>query len=106
MIRTSSFSSAWSQLSPNRKREALAGYLFISPWLIGFVVFFAGPIIASLFLSFTSWNIVSAPQWVGLKNYVDIFTSDQRFLRAVQVTVTYAIFYLPLEVICGIGLAV
>jgi len=106
MISLSSPRAAWAELSAARRREALAGYLFISPWLIGFVVFFAGPIIASLLLSFTRWNIVSAPQWVGLDNYIDIFTSDQRFLRAVQVTVTYAVFYLPLEVICGIGLAV
>ena len=60
----------------------------------------------SLLLSFTSWNIVGTPEWVGLRNYVDIFTTDARFAKAVQVTITYAVFYLPLEVICGIGLAV
>jgi multiple sugar transport system permease protein len=97
--------SEWRELSPARKREAVSGYLFISPWLIGFLVFFVGPIIASFILSFTSWNIVGTPEWVGLKNYTDIFTTDTRFLKAVQVTFTYAIFYLPLEVVCGIGLA-
>lgn len=95
----------WRELSPARRREAVSGYLFISPWLIGFLVFFVGPIIASFILSFTSWNIVGSPEWVGLKNYQDIFTNDARFLKAVQVTFTYAVFYLPLEVICGIGLA-
>ncbi len=96
----------WRTLSPARKREAISGYLFISPWLIGFLLFFIGPIIASFFLSFTNWNIVGTPEWIGLKNYQDIFTTDVRFLKAVQVTFTYAVFYLPLEVICGIGLAV
>jgi multiple sugar transport system permease protein len=96
----------WTSLSSSRRREALAGYLFISPWLLGFIVFFLGPIIASFLISFTSWNIVGAPEWVGLANYQTIFTSDDRFLKAIQVTLTYSIFYLPLEVICGIGLAV
>ncbi len=96
----------WASLKPERRREAIAGYLFISPWLIGFLIFFVGPIIASLILSFTRWNIVGTPEWVGLENYQSILTSDQRFVKAVQVTLTYSIFYLPLEVICGIGLAV
>lgn len=96
----------WRQLSPSRRQEALAGYVFILPWMIGFLVFFAGPIIASFFLSFTRWNIVGAPEWIGLKNYQDIFGTDLRFAKAVQVTITYSVFYLPLEVICGIGLAV
>ena len=96
----------WSDLSASRRREALTGYLFISPWLFGFIVFFLGPIIASLVLSFTRWNIVGDPIWVGLDNYITIFTEDLRFRKAVEVTLTYSIFYLPLEVLCGIGLAV
>jgi len=106
MIARLPYFRAWAALSPNRRREAFAGYLFISPWLIGFIVFFIGPIIASFVLSFTQWNIVGTPEWIGFKNYVDIFTSDPRFVKAVQVTLTYAVIYLPLEVICGIGLAV
>ncbi|MEQ8671601.1 MAG: sugar ABC transporter permease [Aggregatilineales bacterium] len=105
MIRLSIFQT-WRDLSPNRRREALSGYLFISPWLIGFIVFFLGPIIASLFLSFTRWNIVGDPIWVGLDNYQTIFTEDIRFKKAVEVTLTYSVFYLPLEVLCGIGMAV
>ncbi|MBE2266869.1 MAG: sugar ABC transporter permease [Anaerolinea sp.] len=97
--------AAWSELSRERRKEAVAGYLFISPWLIGFIVFFVGPIIASFILSFTQWNIVGAPTWIGLDNYTNILTNDARFQKAVQVTLTYAAFYLPLEVTCGIGLA-
>ncbi|MFN8375892.1 MAG: sugar ABC transporter permease [Anaerolineae bacterium] len=98
--------ASWAELSLSRRKEALAGYLFISPWMIGFLVFFVGPIIASFLISFTSWNIVGTPEWIGLDNYIAIFTSDARFIKAVQVTFTYSIFYLPLEVTCGIGLAV
>ncbi|MFW5691628.1 MAG: carbohydrate ABC transporter permease [Chloroflexota bacterium] len=68
-------------------------------------MFFAGPILASFFLSFTRWNIVGDPVWVGLDNFRTIFTNDPRFIKAVQVTLTYSIFYLPLEVILGIALA-
>ncbi len=106
MIRRIPFFAAWAEMAPNRRKEAVAGYLFISPWLIGFLVFFLGPIIASFVLSFTSWNIVGTPEWVGLENYNTILTADPRFIKAVQVTLTYSIIYLPLEVICGIGLAV
>jgi multiple sugar transport system permease protein len=106
MIKRLPYFRDWSELTATRRKEAIAGYLFISPWLIGFIVFFVGPIIASFVLSFTQWNIVGTPEWIGLKNYQDIFTSDPRFVKAVQVTLTYAVIYLPLEVICGIGLAV
>ena len=100
-----SIRATWAALSPARKREAIAGYLFISPWLIGFIVFFLGPILASFALSFTRWNITGSPTWIGLDNYTSIFTDDPRFIKAVTVTLRYALFYLPLEVICGIGLA-
>lgn len=96
----------WSKLSVSERREAIAGYLFISPWMIGFVVFFAGPILASFVLSFTRWNIVGTPKWVGLANYERILTADPYFEKAVSVTLKYAVFYLPLEVIVGILIAV
>lgn len=106
MTRSITFFQTWSELSPNRRREAISGYLFILPWLVGFIVFFAGPILASFFLSFTDWNIVGSPKWVGTYNYEQIFTTDTRFKKAVEVTLTYSVFYLPLEVCFGIGLAV
>ncbi|MBN2470501.1 MAG: sugar ABC transporter permease [Anaerolineae bacterium] len=96
----------WSKLSTSERQEAIAGYLFISPWLVGFILFFAGPILASFVLSFTRWNIVGTPQWVGLDNYHRIFTADPFFQKAVSVTLRYSIFYLPLEVLAGILIAV
>ena len=97
---------SWMSLTADERREAFAGYLFILPWLVGFIFFFAGPILASFVLSFTRWDIVSDPRWVGLANYERIFTEDPMFRKSVRVTLTYALIYLPLEVTLGIGLAV
>lgn len=88
------------------RREAVAGYLFILPWLIGFAVFTVGPLLASFVLSFTSWNIVGAPRWVGLDNYQRIFTSDPDFVKSLSVTFRYALVYLPLSTLVALGVAV
>ncbi len=86
-------------------KEAVVGYLFIAPWLLGFLAFFAGPIIASFVLSFTKWDIVSPPHWVGLRNYHWIFTHDTDFYQAVKVTLKYSAIYLPLEIVMGVAVA-
>jgi multiple sugar transport system permease protein len=86
-------------------REALEGYLGISPWLIGFLVFTAGPFLASLALSFTDWQITVPPRWVGLDNYVRIFTKDPDFWQSVRVTFTYVALSLPLNLLAGLGLS-
>lgn len=92
----------WRDMSPVMRREALAGYAFISPWLIGFIFFMALPILASFVISFTRWNIVSPPKWVGLKNYVRIFTADKAFWQSLKVTFRYAAIYLPLTTVAGL----
>jgi len=95
----------WQRMSPAARREAWAGYLFISPWLIGFVVFVVGPMIASFFISFTRWNIVGDPSWVGIDNYRRILTSDPDFVQALKVTFKYALIYLPLVTVLGLAMA-
>ena len=99
------FFKTWRNLSPARRREAISGYLFISPWMIGFIVFVAGPMLASFVISFTRWNIVSDPRWVGLDNYERILTADNDFRQALKVTFTYSAIYLPLSTIIGLGMA-
>ncbi len=84
-----------------RRRESIWGYLFISPWLIGFVVFTAGPMLASLVLSLTHYNIAEAPIFVGFDNYVKLFTRDPKFWHALKVTMTYAFIAIPLNLIFG-----
>lgn len=95
----------WRKMSPKTRRDALVGYAFISPWLIGFIVFVAGPVIASFFISFTRWNIVGDPNWVGLRNYERIFTADKNFIQALKVTFRYSALYLPTTAILGLAAA-
>ncbi|MBP8637561.1 MAG: sugar ABC transporter permease [Dictyoglomi bacterium] len=87
------------------KKEGRYFYLFISPWLIGFLLFMAGPMIASLYLSLTQYNMVSIPQWVGLKNYIDL-AKDPLFWQSLKVTIIYSIFSVPLGIITSLILAI
>jgi multiple sugar transport system permease protein len=91
--------------SARDRRRALAGYLWISPWLIGFVVFYLGPTLASLYLSFTSYNVVSPPQWIGLHNYVYAVSKDPQFWNSLVKSVTYAVEAVPSGVLISLGLA-
>ena len=87
-----------------RHWEAIAGYLFISPWWIGFLVFTVGPFIASFVLSFTEWNLIKPPQFVGLQNYIDLF-QDKLFWQALKVTTVYSLGRVPLGIIIGLAAA-
>ncbi len=84
-----------------RRRESLWGYVFISPWIIGFIVFTAGPMLASMILSLTHYNIAEPPTFVGLTNYVKLFTQDQKFWHALRVTMTFAFVAIPLNLAFG-----
>ncbi len=86
-------------------REALEGYLGISPWLIGFLLFTLGPLVASFVLSFSDWQITVAPKWVGIDNYVRIFTKDPDFYQSLKVTFTYVALSLPVNLVAGLGLS-
>jgi len=88
------------------RRETLLFYLCISPWLIGFIVFVAGPMIASLVLSFTRWDMLSPPEWVGMKNYVHMFTADPDFWQSLKVTAVYTVFSVPLRLLTALFLAI
>jgi multiple sugar transport system permease protein len=87
------------------RRETLWGYIFISPWLIGFIFFTVGPMIASLVLSLTRYNITSPPLFVGLENYIKLFTGDPRFWHSLGITVRFALIAIPLNLIFGFVLA-
>ena len=70
------------------RREATEGLLGISPWLIGFLLFTAGPFVVSIVLSMTDWRIMIAPKFVGLQNYIQILTNDPNFWQSIRVTFT------------------
>jgi multiple sugar transport system permease protein len=96
--------TATRRRSPAARREALEGYIAISPWLIGFVVFTAGPILFSLYMSFTYWDLTDTPRWAGLQNYLDL-SADPRFWQSLKVTLTYSAMALPLGLAAGLGLS-
>ena len=87
-----------------QRKEALSFYLAISPWLVGFLAFTAGPMLISLFASFTNWDLLTAPVWVGLDNYRDLAT-DSLFIQSMKVTLTYTAAYVPLDLTGGLLLA-
>lgn len=92
--------------SLSNRREAREFYLFISPWLLGFFLFTAGPMLASIFLSFTRWDIITAPVWVGLGNFRELFVTDPYFWKAIQVTATYSCVAVPLHLTSSLLVAI
>lgn len=81
------------------------GYLFLSPWLGGLLFFMAGPTLVSLYLSFTDFNLVEDPRWIGLQNYTRLFTRDSRYQQSLNVTFTYVALAVPLNLIFALALA-
>ncbi len=81
--------SVWG--TPLQRREAIEGYIWISPWVIGFLVFSLGPIIASLYLSFTEYSIGGTPKWIGFANYETALFNDKLFWPSLWRTTYYTI---------------
>lgn len=88
-----------------QRREALEGYLCISPWIIGFICLTLGPVIFSLIMSLCRWDMINPPKMIGLANYATIFADDDRFRQSLKVTIIYAICAVPLGVACSLALA-
>lgn len=82
------------------------GYLFISPWLAGFLFLTAGPILLSLFMGFTKWSLLSPPQWVGLQNYDHALFDDPLVYKSLWNTAYYVFFSVPLGVLLSLLLAI
>ena len=82
-------------------RPSRAGYLFITPWLIGLCCFILGPIISALLISFTEWNMIKAPNWIGVRYYLDL-PGDRIFLIGLLRTFTYAALVIPISLIGGL----
>lgn len=90
----------------NQKRKNRLFYLFISPWIIGFVIFTAGPMLYSLFMSFTDFSGFGTPNWIGLENYRKLFFEDRLFWQSLWNTLFYTILAVPLGLVVGYLLAV
>ncbi len=91
-------------MKPGRTNN-VTGYLFIAPWLIGFFVFTFIPFLQSIYLSFTRYNIITPPRWVGFANYQMLLTQDELFWKSALVTVKFAVIHVPLAVVVGVCLA-
>ena len=86
-------------------RKNIAGYAFLTPWLMGFLLLAIGPILFSLYLSFTKYNVINPPRWIGLDNYAYMFARDARFKKALQVTFTFVAFAVPAKLIFALAVA-
>jgi multiple sugar transport system permease protein len=91
--------------SKRARREAYQGYLFILPWAIGYLLFRFGPLLYSLFLSFTDYRGSGSPTLIGPDNYVYMLTKDPRFIDSMRSTFLYVAAFLPLSLIVGLGIA-
>jgi multiple sugar transport system permease protein len=81
-----------------------AGYLFLAPWIVGLVVFTVGPMIASLYLAFTDYNLLQPPVWTGVDNIVEMM-GDARLWNSLRVTLTYVIVSVPLQLALALAVA-
>ncbi|MEU6119375.1 sugar ABC transporter permease [Streptomyces sp. NPDC047117] len=86
------------------RRDNLAGYLFMSPWIAGFLLLTAGPMIASLYFAFTDYNLFTTPSWIGLDNFTRMF-ADARWRKSVEVTAQYVVIGTPLKLLLALGVA-
>ncbi|TAK25822.1 MAG: sugar ABC transporter permease [Chloroflexota bacterium] len=90
--------SAW------RRRDVVNGLLFASPWILGFLVFTLGPIVAALYYSFTEFNIIQTPRWIGLGNF-QAMGDDELFWTSLYNTAFYALFHIPLVMVAALAAA-
>ena len=89
-----------------KQREALTGWLFVSPALIGCGIFTFGAILYSLYLSFTDYDMFGTPEWVGLENYIKAFTNDEYFYQYFGNTFYFAIVLVPVVLVISLFLAI
>jgi ABC-type sugar transport system permease subunit len=87
------------------RKEQRAAYLFLSPWLIGLALFWVVPILASVLLSLSEWNIITPPHWQGVQNYREMLFDDRTFWVSIRVTLKYMLLSVPLYLVCGLLLS-
>lgn len=88
-----------------KRQENMMGYLFASPWLLGLIVLGLFPIIASFYISFTNYDMISSPRFIGLANYTILFTNDQLFWKSLGNTFYHVAIAIPLGIVVGVSLA-
>ena len=86
-------------------RESVAGVVCCLPFILGFLLFLLVPLAISLYYSFCNYDILSAPTWVGLDNYIKAFTDDPKFWKTLGVTLCYVVISVPLRLIAALAVA-
>ncbi len=92
--------------SPTFWRDTLRGYLFILPVVLGLLIWTFGPMIASAYYSLTDYKITAAPEFIGIKNFVDLITNDKQFIQSLSVTIRYGLMYVGLAQVVSLAIAV
>jgi multiple sugar transport system permease protein len=87
------------------ENDNIVGYMFILPFIIGFLTFTLYPILSSLYYSFTQYDLLSSPQFIGVKNYVNMFTKDPKFLKSLGITFLYVFISVPLRLAFALAVA-
>jgi multiple sugar transport system permease protein len=90
--------------SPTEKADGRWSLFFLGPWYVGLILITAGPLLASLYLSFTDYDLLTDPVFIGLENYTQMF-SDPRLIKSLQVTLIYVAVSVPLQLAAALGLA-
>ncbi|MET9189798.1 sugar ABC transporter permease [Streptomyces tendae] len=88
-----------------RREQQWPAYVFLTPWMIGAAVLTLVPMVVSLWLSFTDYNLFDPPHWVGLRNYKEMLTEDPRYWRSVGTTLLYVVVAVPLKLGLALGAA-
>ncbi|MFE1933032.1 carbohydrate ABC transporter permease [Streptomyces sp. NPDC059474] len=97
--------AAGGKRAPKRERQG-AAWVFLSPWVLGAAVLTLLPMAVSLYLSFTDYDMFDAPQWIGFRNYTQMFTEDPRYWRSVITTLTYVVIAVPLQLAMALAVAI
>ncbi|MDX1991168.1 MAG: sugar ABC transporter permease [bacterium] len=90
----------------NSTREAVNGWLFVMPWVIGFALFTAIPMVFSFYTSFTNYNLIRSPQWVGTRHYENIFTNDPYFWKSLENTFWMVGIRVPIVMTLALAIAI
>ncbi|MCB0109434.1 MAG: sugar ABC transporter permease, partial [Caldilineaceae bacterium] len=100
----------WARLlgikSPMAAQRAKWGYIFLLPWALGLLIFILGPILALAYISFTEYEIISSPRFIGMENYIKAFTNDTLFWPSLGRTFTYTLAVVPLGLLGSLLLAI
>ncbi|WP_341457355.1 sugar ABC transporter permease [Fastidiosipila sanguinis] len=103
--RSAPYMSKRKDAKKNRLYSRSTPYLFLLPWFIGLILFTAGPLLMSLIMSFFNWPVIGSPEFVGLNNYVTMFTQDPQFWSSLKITMLFTVIFVPLKLVLALVLA-